>query len=338
MHGLEPLSPSEAVQSYVTSRKSEVSQSTIYEHTTRLNRFTEWCEKQEITNLNELTARKCRSYLEYRQERVAPTTLENEMRTFRIAVEEWETIDGVIEGLSKKVKVPAAKKGYQSRDVKVAKDHAKGILAYLDKYEYASLRHLMFSLFWHTGCRTGGLRALDLQDYYPDRYRNPLLTYNHRPETGTPLKKGKWGEREVPLSNEMGSLIDDYIEGHRHDVTDEHGREPLLTTENGRPQKTTVQRNIYVVTTPCYIGFACPLKKDPAECEFTAYNKSSQCPDSVSPHGIRRGFVTKMRDMGADFDTIGDRVDASPDTLRKHYDSPTPQEKRDRQLEWVDRV
>ncbi|MFO7927830.1 tyrosine-type recombinase/integrase [Natronomonas sp.] len=322
----------------MTARKSEVSQSTLYEHTTRLNRFVEWCEKEGLTNLNELTTRKCRSYLDYRQEEVAPTTLENEMRTFRLAVQEWEALDGVPEGLSKKVKVPSAKKGYRSREVKVSKDHAQGILAYLNKYEYASLRHVMFALFWHTGCRTGGLRSLDLQDYYPDRYRKPLLAFNHRPETGTPLKKEQWGEREVPISDEMGTLIDDYIEGHRHDVAGENGREPLLTTTNGRPQKTTIQRNIYTVTRPCYIGFQCPEKKDPEECEWTKYNQASKCPDTVSPHGVRRGFVTKMRDMGADFDTIGDRVDASPRTLREHYDTPTPQEKRDRQLEWVDKV
>ena len=338
MHGLQHLSPQEGVQQYVESRKSELSQSTLYEHTTRLNRFLEWCEKEGVTDLNDLSARKCRDYMLYRQDQVAPTTLENEMRTFRLAVKEWEVLDAVPEGLAKKVKVPSAKRGEDSRDVKIGKDHAEGILTYLNKFEYATLRHVMFALFWHTGTRMGGLRSLDLQDYYPDRYRKPLLTFNHRPKTGTPLKKKNWGEREVPLSDDLGTLLDDYIEGHRYDVPDENGREPLLTTENGRPQKTTIQRNIYKVTEPCYIGFACPEKLEKSECEFTAYNKASQCPDSVSPHGIRRGFVTKMRDLGADFDTIGDRVDASPRTLRKHYDAPTPQEKRDRQLEWVDKV
>lgn len=338
MHGLEHLSPTEGVQAYIAARKSELSQSTRYEHTTRLNRFLEWCDEQDVTNLNELTARNLQEYLQDRQEAVAPTTLENEMRTLRLAIQEWEKINGVPEGLSKKVKVPTAKKGYRSREVKVGKDHAQGILAYLKKYEYATLRHIMFSLFWHTGCRMGGLRALDLQDYYPDRYRKPLLDFNHRPESGTPLKKEQWGEREVPLSDEMGTLIDDYIEGHRHDVTDRNGREPLLTTKQGRPQKTTIQRNIYKVTTPCYIGFECPENKDPKKCDFTEYNQASKCPDSVSPHGVRRAFVTKMRDMGADFDTIGERVDASPRTLREHYDTPTPQEKRDRQLKWVDKV
>lgn len=338
MNGLEPLSPSEAVQAYVTARKSEVSQATIYEHTTRLNRFTEWCEQEDLTNLNELTTRKCREYLSYRQEAVAPTTLENEMRTFRLAVEEWESINGVPEGLSKKVKVPNAKKGERSRDVKVPKDQAEAILAYMDKYEYASLRHLIFAMIWHTGARISGIRALDLEDYYPDRYRKPLVEFVHRPDTGTPLKNNRWGEREVPVSDEMGSLLDDYVEGHRHDVTDENSRQPLLTTENGRPQKTTIQRNVYKVTSPCYAGLVCPEEKDPTDCDWTAYNSASQCPASVSPHGVRRAFVTKMRDLGADFDTIGDRVDASPETLREHYDTPTTKEKRDRQLEWAEKV
>lgn len=338
MHGLEPLSPSEGVQSYLRRRKSEVTQSTLYEHKTRLNRFLEWCEENRIENINHISAKDYDQYLQYRQERVAPSTLENEMRTLRLAVEEWESIDGAPEGIAKKVKVPTAKKGYRSRDVKVPKDHAQGILTYLDKYEYATFRHVLFALLWHTGCRRGGLRALDLEDYYPDRYRKPLLVFKHRDDSGTPLKNKRWGEREVPLSDEMGRLLNDYIEAHRHDVTDENDRRPLLTTKNGRPQVTTIQRNIYTLTRPCYIGFDCPENKDPETCEWTAYNQASKCPDSVSPHGVRRGFVTKMRDAGADFDTIGDRVDASPRTLREHYDTPTPQEQRERQMEWVDKV
>lgn len=91
MNGLEPLTPLEAVESYITARKSELSQSTLYEHKTRLNRFTEWCEKVPLTDLNDHTPRKCRDYLQYRQEKIAPPTLENEMRTFRLAVNEWET-------------------------------------------------------------------------------------------------------------------------------------------------------------------------------------------------------------------------------------------------------
>lgn len=338
IHGLEPMTPEEGVQTYINSRKSELSQSTVYEHTTRLNRFLEWCNETGLDDLNDLSSRKCRDYLMYRQDDIAATTLENEMRTFRLAVEEWEAVNAVVDGLSQKVKVPTANKRQQARKVAINPDHATEIEKYLNKYEYASLRHVMFTIFWKTGARSGGLRSLDLKDFYPEKYKRPVIAFTHRPETGTPLKNDRWGEREVPVSEPVGKLLQDYIETARHDVQDEYNRKPLLTTKQGRPQKTTVQRNIYRITQPCYIGQECPADKDPETCEWTSYNKSSQCPDSVSPHAIRAGFVTRMRNKGADFDTIGDRVDATTDVLKQHYDTPTPEDRRDRQMEWADKL
>ncbi|NUC72527.1 site-specific integrase [Haloterrigena sp. SYSU A558-1] len=338
IHGLEPMTPEEGVQTYISRRASEISQSTKYEHTTRLNRFLEWCDQVELDNLNDLNSRKCGKYLEHRQSEIAPTTLENEMRTFRLAVEEWEAVDAVVDGLSKKVKVPTARKAEKANKIKIDPQHAHEIEKYLAKYEYASFGHVLFTLFWKTGARCGGIRALDLKDFYPEKYKRPVIEFKHRPETGTPLKNDRWGEREVPVSKETGELLQDYINDTRHDSRDEHGRKPLLTTKQGRPQKTTIQRNIYGMTRPCYIGMDCPEEKDPDECEWTSYNQSSKCPNSVSPHAVRAGFVTRMRNKGADFDTIGDRVDATAEVLRLHYDTPTPQEKRDRQMEWADKL
>jgi site-specific recombinase XerD len=337
IHGLEPMSPREGVNKYVEARRGELSQSTVYEHTTRLNRFLEWCDDEGIDNLNSLSARKCHDFMASRQDNVAPTTLENEMRTFRLAVEVWENLDAVAEGIAKKVKVPNAKKGDRSRTVKLNPSHAQAILEYLDTYEYATFRHAMFAIFWDTGCRTSGLKALDLGDFYPERYTKPLIEFCHRPETGTPLKNDRWGEREVYIHDWAAKVLQDYIKVHREDVSDDHGRQPLLTTKNGRPNKTTIQRNVYQLTRPCVIGLDCPESRDPNECEAMTYNGASKCPDSVSPHAIRRGFVTHLRDNEVPFEELGDRVDASPETLREHYDTPTPQEKRDRQLQVLDK-
>lgn len=338
IHGLEPMTPQKGVQTYLDSRRSELSQSTVYEHTCRLNRFLEWTDKVELDNLNDLNGRKCRDYLSHRQEDVAPTTLENEMRTFRLAVEEWEAVNAVVKGLSKDVKVPTANKRQQARKVSIAHDHATAIEKYLDKYEYGSFRHVLFTLMWKTGARTGGIHSLDLKDFSLEKYRRPVIAFKHRPQSGTPLKNDRWGEREVPVSEPVGELIQDYIEHTRPDVTDEKGRKPLLTTKQGRPQKTTIQRNIYALTRPCYIGQDCPEDKNPETCEWTDYNQSSKCPDSVSPHAVRAGFVTHMRNKGADFDTIGDRVDATTDVLKQHYDTPTSEDRRDRQMEWADKL
>ena len=338
MHGLQPLTPHDGVQYYLDDRRSEVTKSTLYEHTTRLNRFLEWCDQENIENLNELTSRRCRDYKNHRQEQVAPTTLENEMRTFRLAVKTWEQIQGVGEGLSKNIKVPTAKKSEKVRELKIESDQAEAIMDYLGKYEYATLRHLIFALIWHTGCRISGLRALDLGDWKPDEYRKPILSFEHRPATGTPLKKEENGERDVPVTPEIADLIEDYIDGRRKDVTDEYDRKPLLTTENGRPFKTTVQRNIYQVTQPCYIGWECPYGENPTTCEWTTYNQTSKCPGSVSPHGIRKTNVTHFKQLGFEYEEISGRVDASVEVLSEHYDHPTTAEERERQFDLVDRL
>lgn len=325
---------------YLQSRESELSQSTIYEHTCRLNRFLEWTDLPDVQleNLNDLDSRMCREYLAHRQENVAPTTLENSMRTFRLAVEEWEAINAVVNGLAKKVKVPTANKRQQARKVALHSEHATAIEKYLSKYEYASFRHTLFTLMWKTGARIGGIRALDLRDFYPDEYERPVIKFKNRPQTGTSLKNNRWGEREVPVSEDVGELLSDYIEKTRPSVVDDENRKPLVATKNGRPQKSTIQRNVYRITEPCYIGMECPIDKDPKKCDWTSCNQASKCPDSVSPHSVRAGFVTYMRNKGADFDTIGDRVDATTEVLKKHYDTPTEEDRRDRQMEWADKL
>jgi integrase len=100
-------------------------------------------------------------------------------------------------------------------------DRADQILAYLEKYEYASRPHVVLTLMWHTMMRVGEVHALDCLDYDP---ANRSLEIIHRPETGTTLKNQKQGERFVALSDEVGELLDDWLENTRPAVTDEHGR------------------------------------------------------------------------------------------------------------------
>lgn len=75
--------------------------------------------------------------------------------------------------------------------------------------------------------RLGALRAIDLRDLRPD---DDAVALVHRPETDTLLKNGLEGERWVWLSEPLFELVEEYIDVHRDDVTDDHGREPLLTT------------------------------------------------------------------------------------------------------------
>lgn len=51
----------------------------------------------------------------------------------------------------------------------------------------------------------------------------------HRPDMGSAQNR-KAAERAVDLADWMCEILDEYSKIHRHDVTDEYGREPLLTS------------------------------------------------------------------------------------------------------------
>jgi integrase len=136
----------------------------------------------------------------------------------------------------------------------------------------------------------------------------------------------------------VAQVLNDYIDTHRHDVTDEHGRQPLLTSPQGRPAKTTIQRNIYAMTRPCFIANECPHDRDIETCEATGdYNSASKCPLSRSPHALRRGRATKNLNDGMSEEMAGDRMDMSPEVLREHYNQQSEEDKRRLQREFLNR-
>lgn len=51
------------------------------------------------------------------------------------------------------------------------------------------------------------------------------------------------------------------------------------------------------------------MGRDLNECESTSYNTASKCPASVSPHALRRGYVTEALNAGQPKDVTADRVD-----------------------------
>ena len=105
---------------------------------------------------------------------------------------------------------------------------------------------------------------LYLDDYHSDE---AYIELHHRPDTGTPLKNGRRSERQVNLHRWVADVGDDYIVTNRIDSTDDHGREPLLSTRYGRAAKTTLRTRIRAITQPCQHGLDCPIDRDPEECE-----------------------------------------------------------------------
>lgn len=162
-----------------------------------------------------------------------------------------------------------------------------------------------------------------------------MLKWRHRPEMGTGLKNKGDSERDVGLDDEASTILDKYIRHKRIDKLDEHGREPLITTQRGRIAKNTIRLTTYRSTLSCVITAECPHDKEIDACSLTKHGHRSKCPSSRSPHRIRTGSITWMRECGMQPADVAERVDATPETIRHHYEFSDPRkrmEKRRNQL------
>lgn len=334
---LEPLDPDEALTYYVESRQGELAQQTLRDHEYRLRTFTEWCEDQGITNLNDLTLRDVHEWKRWKRtdngdhDPCNVATMHGQVSTLRVFLKRCVEIDAVPERVAENVRVPTVGKDERSDDTKLEVDRAKAVLEYLRTYEYASARHVAFLLAWRIPLRRGSIRALDVGDW--DTEEN-MLDVRHRPPE-TPLKNGRGGERDVNLATATSNVLDDYLEGPRIPQEQPVGRYPLLTTREGRPSVSTVQKWVYQVTRPCEIGEPCPHDEDPATCEAATYEGASKCPSSRSPHQVRTGSITAHRTAGTPRPVLSDRADASEEILEEHYDKAGRRERARRRRDHI---
>jgi len=342
---LQPVAPADAVELYLDARRDDAAEWTVTSHEARLRPFVEWCQVEEIDNLNDLNGRDLYQYRVWRREggysdsevsELAPATLKTSLSTLRTFLQFAADIEAVPSDLFSKVPIPDLSEADEVSDSKMVPERAPPILEYVERYEYASRDHAIILLMWHTGARIGGVRALDLQDCNLDD-DSPGLDYVHRPDRGTPLKNNKKSERFNRISREVAQVLRDYIEGPRQDGTDDYGREPLITTSHGRASPTTIRETIYKWTRPCELGESCPHDRDIAECEATYYKQASQCPSSRSPHDFRKARVTKYRDDGIPRNVVSDRLDASEEILDKHYDRASKRKRAERRWREINR-
>ncbi|MDL0128510.1 tyrosine-type recombinase/integrase [Halobacterium salinarum] len=334
---LEPIDPETALDLYLADRENEMSQATIYSHSSRLGHFVRWCDDQEITNLNDLTGRSLHQYRIWRRDdgNLKPVSEKTQMDTLRVFIKWLESIDGVAEDLHAKVLSPTLGDGENVRTVMLDPGFADTILNHLRKFEYASRPHVALTLMWHTMVRIGAARALDVKDYNPDEQSLRIV---HRPETGTPIKNQKNGERFIALSDDICGLLDDWIETTRIDFVEESGRRPLLTTDQGRAHKTTLRGDCYRYTRPCHLGKECPHGRDVETCSGTKYDKAFNCPSSKSPHAIRRGAITYALNRDWPKPAVSDRANVSEGVLDRHYDQRTEQEKMEQRRQFLDNL
>lgn len=311
---------------YIDSRRNECSENSIQAYHYRLKHWVRFCNAKGIENMNEVSGRTLQEYKTWRRNDgdLNTTTLKSQLDTLRVYIRFCESIDGVESDLSEKIISPTVGSDGR-RDVKLESDKAEKILNQLSRYQYASVDHVLLSLMWSTGVRLGTLVSFDLGDY--DR-ENQWLSAIHRPDEGTPLKNKKEGERFITLTPDFCQLLDDYIRDIRRDNTDDYDREPLITSSHGRISKNQVRKISYELTCPDFIGIPCDCNK----------NKPWECPDSVSPHAIRRGAITHMLSNDVPIEIVGDRVNASRDVLGKWYDRRTPEVKANQRRGYLSNI
>jgi site-specific recombinase XerD len=332
---LEPTTPREAVENYIEDIKHELAATTVANHRYRLEQFIQWSDETGIDDMNSITGRRLQEFKTWKQGTVAKVTLKNHLSTLRQFIEFCEDTNTVSTGVGRKIRLPTMQLGEDVDDTFLMAKEADRILDYCEKYEYATLRHTVFHILWHTGMRSGGLRGLDVEDY--DSH-NGILSIRHRPETATPLKNKERTERDVSIKTSVTDVLDDFLEMHHPYAEDEHGRVPLLGTSNGRMEQTTLQRNIYTLTRPCHYTNECPHDRDIQECEATSYNTASKCPTSVSPHALRKGSITVHRKQNVPKEVASERMDVSGDVLDKHYDKRTEREKMQQRREYLNDI
>lgn len=317
----EPIEPDTAVELYLKDRKDELAKNTHRSHKERLGHFVRWCGESDITNLNDVSGRDVNRYKIWRSDGIKRVTLKTKLDTLRVFLRWAANIDAVHPDLPDKVQSPTLARGENERDRHIDGDTAESIIAYLRKYEYATLPNLTWELFWHTGMRRGSVVSLDVGEFDAEEQ---YLDVTQRPETGTPLKNKQAGERPVWISTAVATVIDDWLEHQRPDVTDDHGRKPLLASNRGRAHGQTLQKYIYQWSRPCAIGEECPHDRDPKTCEVTQrHDTGYKCPSSVSPHDIRRSSLTHALRNEVPVPAVSGRAIVSADVLDKHYNQMT---------------
>lgn len=319
---------------YLKERAIEVGDSTIANYDTTLRIFVDYLdEEQGVTLSSDLDSDHLQQFKEWRLDHVKAITAKYDLITIRAFIKFCERSKAVPAELHVTIHIPKLKASDEVATRILSKDEADSILRHLGQFEYATQRHVTMQLFWETGMRVSALRSLDVKDF--DEHR-PALEIRHRAETGTPLKNRRKSERDVNITEETAEVLRDYLARIRDDVTDDYGRNPLITTIYGRAARSTIQRYVYTATRPCtYNDGECPFGEKVAECEAVYAHAASKCPGSVSPHALRRGYVTEARNAGQAIDVTADRVNMSTEVLEKHYDAGTAADKADRRREYI---
>jgi len=318
----DEMTPREAVQRWLKRKRGDCRDQTVGTYWYRLKLFVGWTEREDYDWISDLTAWDIDEYqLARRAEGIEPVSLDNELKTLEAWLSWCATVDLVNDGLAEVIERPTLDDEDVSSDVMLEPERGETLLGwYRDGPEHGTRAHALLEVEWTVGARVGAIRSLDVRDF--DHGRR-TLDFEHRPDTDTELKKGRNGERPVGILPAAADAIQSYLEEYRLDKRDDHGRTPLFTSAQGRPTTGTLRDWTYLATVPCLHG-PCPHGKERPTCEWTSYDRASNCPSSRSPHRVRTGSITWQLSRGVPVEVVAKRVNSSVETIRKHYDKEDP--------------
>ena len=234
----------------------------------------------------------------------------------------WLELKGYVErGLHVSIETLKLEDHEYSRDEILEPNRIRELLAnYRNSTEWrGTRRHALLEVIGHIGIRRIGLRALDLQDWDSEER---TLEFHNRDDTDTRLKRGRKHQRKVILSEEPAAALDEYVARGRHDKRDDHGRQPLFSSRQGRPSASTITNWMYRATVPCIVE-RCPHSRERHTCEWAhQQTMASQCPSSFSPHPVRHGSITWQLNIGRSIEDVAKRAGTTPGVIRRYYDRP----------------
>lgn len=333
----------ETWDTYQQSRAStDAPDETMAGDTTTRRWFEQWFDQNDsITYMSDIDGWELEGYFNYVEAKSEMQDLAMKQHLYTLkAFINWSEGTVCQRGLSddiseriKKLNVPdvSEREGVPKLGVK----RGEQILDWLGTYRPYTRQHAIWSLMMKRGLRSRTIRSFDLDHFHP--YADPpKIETVHRPNLERlTLKKKEKSERHIPMDEDLLDTIRGYIEANRKDETDENGLEPLFTTREGRISRPTIQRTVYKLTCPT----TSPVfdECDCQECQANEITKRkpTECEMSRSPHGVRKCAITRAGNRDVPREHISHWCDATTDTLRKHYDRPSKDEKMKRTLESV---
>lgn len=115
---LEPLDPEMGTELFLEHKATDCTDSTVQNHRYWMKYFLEWCEKEDIVNLNDLSGRDLQRYRLWIADKneINAATMKNMTSGFRVFLKWAGSVEAVPENLYSKLMIPNVQRSQQSSE------------------------------------------------------------------------------------------------------------------------------------------------------------------------------------------------------------------------------